>query len=151
MAKFNAVRYDLTLPLARYYAANAEQLFTPFKALQIGNVFRADRPQKGRFRQFTQCDIDILGDETMLAETELISATSTLLLKLGFEGFRVRVNDRRILKAMAAYSGFAEEDFDTVFIILDKMDKIGLEGVSAELVKEGFAQESVDKYVELIV
>ena len=88
------LRYDLTLPLARYYANNQQALFTPFKALQIGNVWRADRPQKGRFRQFTQCDIDILGDDSILAETELISATSELLTKLGFSGFTVRINDR---------------------------------------------------------
>ncbi len=143
----SGLRYDLTMPLSRYYANNMAQLPSPFKALQIGNVWRADRPQKGRFRQFTQCDIDILGDATNLAEIELMGATTTMLCKLGFTGFTVRVNDRQILKAMAQACQFEEVDFDKVFIILDKMDKIGLEGVKKELLDAGFAQESVEKYV----
>ena len=143
----SCLRYDLTMPLSRYYANNMAQLPSPFKALQIGNVWRADRPQKGRFRQFTQCDIDILGDATNLAEIELMGATTTMLCKLGFTGFTVRVNDRQILKAMAQACQFEEADFDKVFIILDKMDKIGLEGVKKELLDAGFAQESVEKYV----
>ena len=147
----SGLRYDLTLPLARYYANNAEQLFTPFKALQIGNVFRADRPQKGRFRQFTQCDIDILGDDTMLAETELISATSTLLLKLGFEGFRVRVNDRRILKAMAQSCNMPDDRLGAVYISLDKLDKIGADGVKAELISNGFNESNVDRYLSMFL
>ncbi len=132
------LRYDLTVPLSRYYANHANELPSPFKALQMGNVWRADRPQRGRFRQFMQCDIDILGEPTILAEIELILATTTLLGKLDFKNFTIRINDRRILKAMAAYSGFAPETFDTVFIILDKMDKIGMDGVAQELAKEGF-------------
>lgn len=147
----SGLRYDLTLPLARYYANNAEQLCSPFKALQIGNVFRADRPQKGRFRQFMQCDIDILGDDSMLAETELVLATTTLLLKLGFRGFKVRVNDRRILKAMADYCGFAPEQLSKVFISLDKLDKIGPQGVEQELLLNGFAPEQVQKYLALFL
>lgn len=147
----SGLRYDLTLPLARYYANNAEQLCSPFKALQIGNVFRADRPQKGRFRQFIQCDIDILGDDSMLAETELVLATTTLLLKLGFRGFKVRVNDRRILKAMADYCGFAPEQLGKVFISLDKLDKIGPQGVEQELLLNGFAPEQVQKYLALFL
>lgn len=143
------LRYDLTVPLSRYYANNANDLPSPFKALQMGNVWRADRPQRGRFRQFMQCDIDILGEPTILAEIELILATSTLVGKLDFENFTIRINDRKILKAMAKYSGFPEESFDLVFIILDKMDKIGLDGVAAELEKEGFAKASIDKYLEL--
>ena len=143
----SGLRYDLTMPLSRYYANNMAQLPSPFKALQIGNVWRADRPQKGRFRQFTQCDIDILGDATNLAEIELMGATTTMLCKLGFTGFTVRVNDRQILKAMAQACQFEEADFDKVFIILDKMDKIGLEGVKKELLDAGFDQESVEKYV----
>ena len=143
------LRYDLTLPLSRYYANHANELPSPFKALQIGNVWRADRPQRGRFRQFMQCDIDILGEPSNLAEIELILATTTLLGKLDFKNFTIRINDRRILKAMAAYSGFPEESYDTVFIILDKMDKIGLDGVAKELAEEGFAKETIDKYLEL--
>ena len=143
----SGLRYDLTMPLSRYYANNMAQLPSPFKALQIGNVWRADRPQKGRFRQFTQCDIDILGDATNLAEIELMGATTAMLCKLGFTGFTVRVNDRQILKAMAQACQIEEADFDKEFIILDKMDKIGLEGVKKELLDAGFAQESVEKYV----
>lgn len=143
------LRYDLTVPLVRFYSNHANELPSPFKALQIGNVWRADRPQKGRYRQFMQCDIDILGEPSNLAEIELILATTTTLGKLGFKNFRIRINERRILKAMAAYSGFAEEDFDTVFIILDKMDKIGPEGVAEELDRSGFAKEAAEKYLEL--
>lgn len=145
----SGLRYDLTLPLSRYYSNNAASLPTPFKALQMGNVFRADRPQKGRFRQFMQCDIDILGDPTYLAEVELITATSTLLGKIGFKDFKVRINDRRFLKAMAAYCGFKEDQYDLAFIILDKMDKIGPDGVKAELVDAGFGADAADKYLEL--
>ncbi len=145
----NGLRYDLTVPLVRYYSKNANDLPSPFKALQMGNVWRADRPQRGRYRQFIQCDIDILGYPSNLAEIELILATTTTLGKLGFKNFQIRINERRILKAMAAYSGFAEESFDSVFIILDKMDKIGLDGVKDELMKYGFAQESVEKYTQL--
>ena len=143
------LRYDLTVPLVRFYANHANELPSPFKALQIGNVWRADRPQRGRYRQFMQCDIDILGEPSNLAEIELILATTTTLGKLGFQDFVIRINERRILKAMAAYSGFAEEDYDTVFIILDKMDKIGADGVKAELVESGFAAEAADKYMAL--
>lgn len=143
------LRYDLTLPLSRYYSNNANELPSPFKALQMGNVWRADRPQRGRFRQFMQCDIDILGEAGNIAEIELILATTTLLGKLDFKNFTIRINDRRMLKAMAAYSGFAEADYDNVFIILDKMDKIGLEGVASELAASGYDKESIDKYLEL--
>ena len=143
------LRYDLTVPLSRYYANHANELPAPFKALQMGNVWRADRPQRGRFRQFMQCDIDILGEPSNLAEIELILATTTLLGKLDFHNFTIRINDRRFLKAMAAYSGFKEEDYDSVFITLDKMDKIGLDGVAAELKENGYAEESVEKYLGL--
>ena len=145
----SGLRYDLTVPLVRFYSNNAAQLPSPFKSLQMGNVWRADRPQRGRYRQFMQCDIDILGEPSNLAEIELILATTTTLGKLGFKGFQIRINDRRILKAMAAYSGFPEESYDSVFITLDKMDKIGLEGVEAELLENGFAKEAVDRYLDL--
>ena len=139
------LRYDLTVPLSRYYANNANDLPSPFKALQIGNVWRADRPQRGRYRQFMQCDIDILGEPSNLAEIELILATTTLLGKLDFENFTIRINNRKILKGMAAFCGFPEEEYDEVFIILDKMDKIGMDGVVAELLEAGYAGESVEK------
>ena len=140
------LRYDLTVPLARYYANHANDLPSPFKALQIGNVWRADRPQRGRFRQFMQCDIDILGEASNLAEIELILATTALL---DFTNFTVKINDRNILKAMAAYCGFKEEDYDEVFIILDKMDKIGKDGVAEELCEMGYDRSAVDQYLGL--
>lgn len=145
----SGLRYDLTLPLARYYSNNQAVLPQPFKALQMGNVFRAERPQKGRFRQFMQCDIDILGESGNLAEIELILATTTLLSKLGFNGFKVKINDRRILKAMSEYAGFESERLDEVFVILDKMDKIGIDGVREELVNNGFDALVVEKYMSL--
>ena len=145
------LRYDLTLPLSRYYANNSASLPAPFKALQMGSVWRADRPQKGRFRQFVQCDIDILGDATSMAEIELILATTTALGKIcKDEKFTVRINDRNILKAMAIYSGFPEESMDQVFITLDKLDKISMDGVQAELKENGFSEESIAKYTELL-
>ncbi|MCD8325438.1 MAG: histidine--tRNA ligase [Lachnospiraceae bacterium] len=143
------LRYDLTVPLVRFYSNNANSLPTPFKALQIGNVWRADRPQRGRYRQFMQCDIDILGEPSNLAEIELILATTTTLSRLGFRNFQIRINDRQILKAMASYAGFAQEDFDQVFIILDKMDKIGADGVKSELMELGYSEEICDRYMEL--
>ena len=143
------MRYDLTVPLTRFYANHANELPSPFKALQIGNVWRADRPQRGRYRQFTQCDIDILGESGILAEIELINATTTTIGRLGFRNFEIRINERRILKAMAKYSGFSEADFDSVFITLDKMDKIGMDGVAEELQKSGYPQEAIDRYLEL--
>ena len=145
------LRYVLTLPLSRYFANNAASLPTPFKALQIGNVWRADRPQKGRFRQFMQCDIDILGDATSQAEIELILATTTALSRIcPGRGFTVRINDRRILRAMAVSSGFPEDDIDKVFITVDKMDKIGTDGVKAELLENGYSEASADRYLELM-
>ena len=143
------MRYDLTVPLVRFYSNHSNELPSPFKALQIGNVWRADRPQKGRYRQFMQCDIDILGEASNLAEIELILATTTTLGNLGFRNFQIRINDRRILKAMAAYSGFQEADYDSIFITLDKMDKIGMEGVEKELAEAGYDRESVKKYLDL--
>ena len=143
------LRYDLTVPLCRFYANHANDLPKPFKALQIGSVWRADRPQRGRYRQFTQCDIDIIGGASNMAEIELILATTTTLGKLGFENFEIRINERRILKAMALKAGFTEDSFDEVFIILDKMDKIGIDGVHDELVDKGFDEKVVNSYINL--
>ncbi len=145
----SGLRYDLTVPLVRYYSAHAAQLPKPFKALQIGPVFRADRPQRGRFREFYQCDIDILGEGTNAAETDLLLATSTLMGKLGFEGFILHINDRRILKAMAAACGVAPEDCDRAFITLDKMDKIGLDGVLNEMRENGFSENVAEAFRSL--
>lgn len=150
----SGLRYDLTMPLSRYYACNKNSLPTPFKALQIGNVFRADRPQKGRFRQFTQCDIDILGDETIMAEIELIGATTAaltaILKEVNLSGITVHVNDRRVLRAMAENAGFDPENLDEVFIILDKMDKIGPDGVKEELLAAGYPEAAVSTYAEYL-
>ncbi|MBP3426987.1 MAG: histidine--tRNA ligase [Clostridia bacterium] len=147
----NGLRYDLTVPLARYYANNKEQLPSPFKALQMGNVYRADNPQKGRFRQFTQCDIDILGDGSSLAEIELITATGSMLTQIfaeiGVTDFTIHLNDRQILSAVALSAGFKEEEVGSVLISLDKFDKIGLDGIRAELLESGYDAAVVDKYL----
>lgn len=145
------MRYDLTVPLARFYANNSAKLLSPFKAMQIANVWRADNPQKGRFRQFMQCDIDILGDNTNFAEIELISATADMLAHI-FEGcglppFTVRVNDRRILTAAALKAGFSADDVPSVLISLDKLDKAGFDGVEAELTAKGYGKELVADYL----
>ena len=149
----NGLRYDLTVPLARFYANNKEQLPSPFRALQVGPVWRADQPAKGRFRQFTQCDIDVLGDATNLAEIELITATSDALSRVlgraGINNFTVHVNDRRILQAAALRAGFAEEDLGGVLVTLDKLDKIGFDGVRAELLENGAEEAVVDAYLNL--
>ncbi len=144
------LRYDLTVPLVRFYSNNANDLPSPFKALQMGNVWRADRPQRGRYRQFMQCDIDILGEPSNMAEIELILATTTTLGNIGFKNFEIHINERRLLKAMAGFAGFPDEKFDVVCIILDKLDKIGIDGVKAELLEEGFSEESVNKYAGLL-
>ncbi len=145
------LRYDLTVPLARYYANNSDKLISPFKSLQIGSVWRAERPQKGRFRQFTQCDIDILGDATNAAEIELILATTGVLSKLCPKNkFTLRINDRNILSALVKASGIEEKDMSAVFIILDKLDKIGIEGVKKELTELGIDKEKVENYIAII-
>ena len=145
------LRYDLTVPLARYYANNSDKLISPFKSLQIGSVWRAERPQKGRFRQFTQCDIDILVDATNAAEIELILATTGVLSKLCPKNkFTLRINDRNILSALVRASGIEEKDMSAVFIILDKLDKIGIEGVKKELTELGIDKEKVENYIAII-
>ncbi|MBQ6360568.1 MAG: histidine--tRNA ligase [Lachnospiraceae bacterium] len=141
----SGLRYDLTVPLVRYYSNHMNDLPKPFKALQIGPVFRADRPQRGRFRQFYQCDIDILGEPSNIAEIELILATTKLLSRVGFDGFTVIINDRRLLKGMAAFCGFPEESYDQVFVELDKMDKIGMDGVKEGLTELGFEPAAIEK------
>ena len=141
------LRYDLTLPLSRYYAANRNELPNPFKVIQTDRVYRAERPQKGRLREFVQCDIDILGDSSPNAEVELIDVTTRALLRIGFKDFTVNINDRRILRAMLEKMGFAEDQLDSVCISFDKMDKIGADGVKAELTEKGFAPEAVQARV----
>ena len=147
----SGLRYDLTVPLCRFYSNNKDKLTMPFKAMQIGNVYRADRPQKGRFRQFCQCDIDILGEATNLGEIETLLATSTLLKEIGFDkyNFSFDINDRRILRAMNTYAGFTDDDFESVCITLDKLDKVGFEGVKKELIEKGFPEDKIDKFNSL--
>lgn len=144
----SGLRYDLTVPLARYYANNINELPSPFKAFQMGYVWRADRPQKGRFRQFMQCDIDILGEDDNIAEIDLISSVATALSKIGFKEFKVRINDRRILRAMALKAGFKDEEIDGVLISLDKIDKIGKDGVKEELKVNGFDNKVINDYLD---
>lgn len=142
------LRYDLTLPLSRFYSNNANELELPFKAIQIGNVFRAERPQKGRFRSFKQCDIDIIGDSSIAAEIELMSTTAKALMAIGFEGFTIKVNDRQLLTKAIEQAGFKAEDVGSVCISLDKADKIGAEGVKAELVAKGYDEKMVCDFVD---
>lgn len=145
------LRFDLTVPLARYYAHHRAELPDPFKAIQIGPVWRAERPQKGRFRQFTQCDIDILGVVSEIAEVELILATSEALIELGLERPRIRVNDRRILSAMASFCGVEPDRHGDFFITLDKLDKIGREGVERELREAGYDASAIAKLFTLVL
>src|SRR5215475_7966756 len=144
------LRFDLTVPLARYYAENHARLPDPLKAIQIGPVWRAERPQKGRFRQFTQCDIDILGVASGVAEVELILATAEALTRLGLTDLTVRVNDRRLLGAIARHCGFLESAQGGFFIAFDKLDKIGPEGVLSELRGDGADSAAVERFERLL-
>jgi len=144
------LRFDLTVPLVRFFTTNRAALPRAFKAIQIGPVWRAERPQKGRFRQFTQCDIDIIGLEEGLAEAELLVASAEALTAIGFEGFTIRLNDRRILTAIAAASGVDPERHGAVFISLDKLDKIGISGVQTDLASQGFSPEQVGKLTAMM-
>ncbi len=138
------LRYDLTVPLARFYASNRAQLPTVFRAIQMAPVWRAERPQKGRYRQFLQCDIDIIGDATSRAEAELMIASLDVLDTLGLEGGSIRVNDRRVLDAMLDVFGFASDERPGVLITIDKLDKVGPAGVVAELRDRGADAAAVD-------
>ncbi len=144
------LRFDLTVPLVRFFTSNRASLPRAFKAIQIGPVWRAERPQKGRYRQFTQCDIDIIGLEEGLAEAELLVASAEALIAVGFEGFTIRLNDRRILTAIAAASGVDESRYGSVFITLDKLDKIGVDGVKKELAQQGFTEAQIDRLASML-
>lgn len=143
------LRYDLTLPLSRYYANNRNELLSPFKVIQMDRVYRAERPQKGRLREFMQCDIDIIGNESRDAEIELILTTTKALNRVGLSDYKVKINDRRILSDIFAYAGFAKEDNEKLAIIFDKQDKIGIDGVKAELEENGFDRTAIDKFISL--
>ncbi|SCZ07180.1 histidine--tRNA ligase [Alkaliphilus peptidifermentans] len=142
------LRYDLTLPLSRFYTNNREELPNPFKAIQTGWVWRAEKPQKGRFRQFIQCDIDIIGEKSDIAEIELITTTAKALQALSFDNFTVKINDRRLLKSLIISVGFEEEAIESICITLDKMDKVGKEGVQKELLAKGYDEAKV---VDLLI
>lgn len=144
------LRYDLTLPLTRFYAANKENLTNPFKVIQTDRVYRAERPQKGRLREFIQCDIDILGDSSNNAEVELIDVTARAMMAIGFKDFTININDRRILRNMLLTMGFSAESLDSVCISFDKMDKIGADGVKAELVEKNFPENAVNALYDFI-
>lgn len=144
------LRYDLTLPLSRFYANNKETLPSPFKSIQIGNVYRAENPQKGRYRTFVQCDVDIIGEEGIMAEIELISTISKALEKLGLRDFKICINDRRILRKLVQFSGFKDEQFESVCVTLDKLDKVGIEGVEKELNKKGYDDDCINKFIKLL-
>src|SRR5690606_34802958 len=138
------LRFDLTVPLARFYASHRGDLPTVFRAIQIAPVWRAERPQKGRYRQFVQCDIDIIGEAGPIAEVELITATAATLDALGISGCTIRVNDRRLLTSALAILGFPADEHDAALITIDKLDKLGEDGVIAELRERGFAVAAVD-------
>lgn len=144
------LRYDLTVPLSRFYCNNKSKLPSVFKALQVGNVFRAERAQKGRYRSFKQCDIDIIGDESSVAEIELITTTSKALANLNVDKFAIRINDRRILKGVILSCGFSETEFDNVCIIVDKLDKIGMSGIEQELTAKEYNQDSIRKLINAL-
>ena len=144
------LRYDLTLPLSRYFANNKDKLTLPMKCIQMDRVYRAERPQKGRLREFIQCDIDIIGSESADSEVELILTTTKALKALGLKNFKVKLNDRRLLRAVLMQMGFAEDELDSVCITFDKMDKIGMDGVKAELTEKEFDSAAIEKFVEFL-
>ena len=144
------LRYDLTLPLSRYYANNRNELISPMKCIQIDRVYRAERPQKGRLREFIQCDIDILGTSSITAEIELIATTTKALLAIGMDEFTVKINDRRILRAVLLHMGFEEKELDSVCITFDKMDKIGADGVKADLLEKEYDSKIVESFYEFL-
>lgn len=144
------LRYDLTLPLSRYYANNKEKLVLPMKCIQIDRVYRAERPQKGRLREFIQCDIDIIGSESTDSEIELILTTTKALDAIGLKNYKVKVNDRRLLRAVLETFGFETDDLDSVCITFDKMDKIGLDGVKAELIDKQFDKAAIDRFTDFL-
>ncbi|MCQ2538186.1 MAG: histidine--tRNA ligase [Lachnospiraceae bacterium] len=144
------LRYDLTLPLSRFYANNRASLQSPFKVIQIDRSFRAERPQRGRLREFIQCDIDILGSTSVNCEVELIDTTAKALQSVGINNFKIRINDRRILKNLIITAGFEEKDYESVCISFDKLDKIGSEGVKKELLEKGFSEAATEKFVSMM-
>ena len=144
------LRYDLTLPLSRYFANNKDKLTLPMKCIQMDRVYRAERPQKGRLREFVQCDIDIIGSDSTDSEVELILTTTKALKAIGMKNFKVKLNDRRLLRAFLLNCGFEEDELDSVCITFDKMDKIGLDGVKEELAGKNFSMAAIDKFISFM-
>ena len=144
------LRYDLTVPLVRFYSKNRNNLSSPFKSIQIDESFRAERPQRGRNRQFTQCDIDILGDSTIVAEIEILLTALNTYKAIGFDNITLKINDRRILNSIIIYSGFGEENITDICISLDKADKIGLENVMLELLDKNYEKSNVEKLISIM-
>lgn len=154
-AKFNelsdmGLRYDLTLPLSRYYVNNKQSLILPFKCIQIDKVYRAEKPQKGRLREFVQCDIDIIGSDSVYCEIELINVTAKALLAIGLKNFKVRINDRSILKNILLSIGFQQDEMDSVCVTFDKLDKIGVDGIRNELSEKGFNIASINALTSIL-
>ena len=144
------LRYDLTLPLSRYIANNKDKLTFPMKCIQMDRVYRAERPQKGRLREFVQCDIDIIGSDSTDSEIELILTTTKALDAIGMKNYKVKINDRRLLRAVLISFGFKEEELDSVCITFDKMDKVGLDGVKEELEGKEFDKQAIDNFVQFL-
>lgn len=144
------LRYDLTLPLSRYYAGNKDKLLSPMKCIQIDKVYRAERPQKGRLREFVQCDIDILGSDSVNCEVELITTTAKALRAISMKNFAIKINDRRLLRSMLLGCGFEESQIDSVCISFDKLDKIGVDGVQAELTEKEFSTSAIERLVAIL-
>ena len=142
------LRFDLTLPLSRFYANNRSKLPIPFKSIQIGDVWRAERPQKGRYRQFTQCDVDIIGESSIIAEIELLTTVPEAIIRLGFTNFTIKINDRRLLKEMVLAADIDESIFASVCITLDKADKIGVDGVKKELAEKELSDTQIDTLLQ---
>ncbi len=145
-----ALRYDLTVPFARFVVMNRNELTFPFKRYQIQNVWRGDRPGKGRYQEFTQCDCDIIGSESTLCELELVQIFSEGLTALGVPGFRIQINDRRLLQALASLGGVTEAQFTDWTVAVDKLDKVGVDGVIREFAERGLPQSAAAQLPELV-
>ena len=142
------LRYDLTVPFARYVVMHRDEITFPFKRFQIQPVWRADRPQKGRYREFYQCDADVVGSDSLLNEVELVQMLDTVFRKFGIR-VAIKINNRKILSGIAEIIGEAEKIVD-ITVAIDKLDKIGLENVNAELASKGIPQEAIDKLQPII-
>lgn len=144
------LRYDLTVPMVRYYCANEAKLPSPFKCIQADRVYRAERPQKGRLREFMQCDIDIIGTASLDAEKELIAVTAEALTEIGFSGFTMKINHRQLVNQLLLSCGFQPENFEIACIALDKLDKVGVEGVTAFMQEHGLDNAAIEQIAAIL-